>query len=201
MSSFASYACDEDVPGNSTGRASEVMVKSLLKKPGIWLGAGSPAQSQVGTSEANRKTRGRDLCFGNWQSAISGTMRSPTKNRAVCSLIGQIFPIMFCRRSRPKRWPTFSRANMEYVKTSLPEARTAGRTRANIDDTANIHCLRHTFASWAVMGGLSLAHTGALLGHRSSQTTLRCADHLTEAVREYSQNGEPAGRLLERNDL
>jgi integrase len=61
------------------------------------------------------------------------------------------------------------------------------RKLANIDDSANIHCLRHTFASWAVMGGLSLAQTGALLGHKSSQTTLRYADHLTDAVREYSQ--------------
>jgi integrase len=61
------------------------------------------------------------------------------------------------------------------------------RKLAEIDDSANIHCLRHTFASWAVMGGLSLAQTGALLGHRSSQTTLRYADHLTEAIRGYSQ--------------
>ena len=61
------------------------------------------------------------------------------------------------------------------------------RNLAGIDDTANIHCLRHTFASWAVMGGLSLAQTGALLGHKSTQTTLRYADHLTEAVRGYSQ--------------
>jgi site-specific recombinase XerD len=42
------------------------------------------------------------------------------------------------------------------------------RKRADIDDTANIHCLRHTFASWAVIGGLSLAQTGALMGHKSS---------------------------------
>jgi integrase len=61
------------------------------------------------------------------------------------------------------------------------------RKLAEIEDTANIHCLRHTFASWAVMGGLSLAQTGALLGHKSAQTTLRYADHLTDAVREYSQ--------------
>jgi integrase len=59
--------------------------------------------------------------------------------------------------------------------------------QANIDNSANIHCLRHTFASWAVMGGLSLAQTGALLGHKSPQTTLRYADHLTEAIRGYSQ--------------
>jgi integrase len=61
------------------------------------------------------------------------------------------------------------------------------RKLAAIDDSVNIHCLRHTFASWAVMGGLSLAQTGALLGHKSTQTTLRYADHLTEAVRGYSQ--------------
>jgi integrase len=61
------------------------------------------------------------------------------------------------------------------------------RKLAEIDETANIHSLRHTFASWAVMGGLSLAQTGALLGHKSTQTTLRYADHLTDAVRGYSQ--------------
>jgi site-specific recombinase XerD len=61
------------------------------------------------------------------------------------------------------------------------------RKLAAIDNSANIHCLRHTFASWAVMGGLSLAQTGALLGHKSTQTTLRYADYLTEAVRGYSQ--------------
>jgi integrase len=61
------------------------------------------------------------------------------------------------------------------------------RKLAEIDDSANIHSLRHTFASWAVMGGLSLAQTGALLGHKSTQTTLRYADHLTEAIRGYSQ--------------
>ena len=58
---------------------------------------------------------------------------------------------------------------------------------SDIDKTANIHCLRQTFSSWAVMGGLSLAQTGALLGHKSSQTTLRYADHLTDAVKAYSQ--------------
>ena len=61
------------------------------------------------------------------------------------------------------------------------------RTRANIDKSATINALRHTFASWSVMGGLSLPQTGALLGHKSAQTTLRYADHLTQAVRGYSQ--------------
>jgi integrase len=61
------------------------------------------------------------------------------------------------------------------------------REMAEIDRTANLHCLRHTFASWSVMGGLSLPQVGAVLGHRSSQTTLRYADHLLEAVRGYSE--------------
>ena len=61
------------------------------------------------------------------------------------------------------------------------------RAVAGIDRTANLHCLRHTFASWSVMGGLSLPQVGAVLGHRSAQTTLRYADHRLEAVRAYSQ--------------
>ena len=61
------------------------------------------------------------------------------------------------------------------------------RAVAGIDKTANLHCLRHTFASWSVMGGLSLAQVGAVLGHKSAQTTLRYADHRLDAVREYSQ--------------
>ena len=37
------------------------------------------------------------------------------------------------------------------------------REAAGIDTTANLHCLRHTYASWSVMSGLSLAQVGALL--------------------------------------
>ena len=36
------------------------------------------------------------------------------------------------------------------------------------------------------MGGQSLAQVGALLGHKSAQTTLRYADHAVEALRTYS---------------
>ena len=61
------------------------------------------------------------------------------------------------------------------------------RAAAGIDQTANLHCLRHTFASWSVMGGLSLPQVGAVLGHRSAQTTLRYADDRLEAIRTYSQ--------------
>ncbi len=61
------------------------------------------------------------------------------------------------------------------------------REIAEIDASATLHTLRHTFASWGVMNGLSLPQVGVLLGHKSTQTTLRYADHVTEAVRGYSE--------------
>ncbi len=51
------------------------------------------------------------------------------------------------------------------------------RERAGLPKDVTIHTLRHTFASWSVMGGFTLAQTGALLGHRSTQTTLKYAHH------------------------
>lgn len=48
------------------------------------------------------------------------------------------------------------------------------RSAANLDDV-KIHDLRHSFASMAVAGGLSLYVTGALLGHTQPQTTARYA--------------------------
>ncbi|UIU47043.1 site-specific integrase [Microcystis phage MinS1] len=51
--------------------------------------------------------------------------------------------------------------------------------RANVGDV-RIHDLRHTYASWLLQGGRSLAEVGKLLGHVSPLTTQRYA-HL-EAV-------------------
>jgi integrase len=56
----------------------------------------------------------------------------------------------------------------------------------SIDRTGNLYCLRHTFASRSVMGGLSLPQVGAVLGHRSAQTALCYADHVLDAVRGYT---------------
>lgn len=73
------------------------------------------------------------------------------------------------------------------------------RELANIDDTANLHSLRHTFASWSVMNGLSLTQVGALLGHKSSQTTLRYADHALEAQRSYFEKTGSALASMEKS--
>lgn len=48
------------------------------------------------------------------------------------------------------------------------------RARAGIEDV-RLHDLRHTFASWSVMGGASLHMVGQLLGHRQPGTTARYA--------------------------
>lgn len=86
------------------------------------------------------------------------------------------------------------RPNHQVIQSAKPGAKISltkpwyrVRALAGIDKTANLHCLRHTFASWSVMGGLSLAQVGALLGHKSAQTTLRYADHRQDAVADYSQ--------------
>lgn len=74
------------------------------------------------------------------------------------------------------------------------------RELANIDDSANLHSLRHTFASWSVMNGLSLTQVGALLGHKSSQTTMRYADHALEAQRSYFEKTGSALASMEHTD-
>ena len=56
---------------------------------------------------------------------------------------------------------------------------------ARLDDV-NFHTLRHTFASWAVMRGVSLKELQELLGHASLAMTMRYAhlapEHLRTAV-------------------
>ena len=56
---------------------------------------------------------------------------------------------------------------------------------AKLDDV-NFHTLRHTFASWAVMRGVSLKELQELLGHSSLAMTMRYAhlapEHLRAAV-------------------
>jgi integrase len=66
------------------------------------------------------------------------------------------------------------------------------RERAKIVGV-RIHDLRHTFASYAVQGGMSLEMIGALLGHSQASTTKRYA-HL--AANQHRTNSEVVGKAL-----
>lgn len=60
------------------------------------------------------------------------------------------------------------------------------RAMADLDDV-RLHDLRHTFASVAVMNGMSLPIVGALLGHSKPQTTARYAHLAAEPLRKAAE--------------
>jgi integrase len=60
------------------------------------------------------------------------------------------------------------------------------RTAAGLDDV-RLHDLRHSFASAAVAGGMSLPMIGALLGHSQPQTTARYAHLSADPLRAASE--------------
>lgn len=57
------------------------------------------------------------------------------------------------------------------------------RTAADLPDM-RIHDLRHSFASYAISQGITLAMVGKLLGHTQTQTTARYAHLMADPVRE-----------------
>jgi integrase len=57
------------------------------------------------------------------------------------------------------------------------------RKAADLSDL-RIHDLRHSFASNAAAGGLSRVTIGALLGHKSAQTTQRHIDWADDPLRD-----------------
>ncbi|MEM7172434.1 MAG: site-specific integrase [Pseudomonadota bacterium] len=65
------------------------------------------------------------------------------------------------------------------------------RSQANLDDV-RIHDLRHTYASHAVMKGMSIAMVGKLLGHTQIQTTMRYAHWADDPVREAATKNSDA---------
>lgn len=65
-----------------------------------------------------------------------------------------------------------------YIKTAYNNAVAA----AKLEDV-NFHTLRHTFASWAVMRGVSLKELQELLGHASLTMTMRYAHLAPERLR------------------
>ena len=65
---------------------------------------------------------------------------------------------------------------------SIRKAYESAVTNAKLDDV-NFHTLRHTFASWAVMRGVSLKELQELLGHSSVAMTMRYAHLAPERLR------------------
>ena len=66
-------------------------------------------------------------------------------------------------------------------------------SNAKLDDV-NFHTLRHTFASWAVMRGVSLKELQELLGHGTLAMTMRYAHLAPERLRSAVTRleGKPA---------
>ncbi|MCX5760901.1 MAG: tyrosine-type recombinase/integrase [Gemmatimonadetes bacterium] len=73
----------------------------------------------------------------------------------------------------------------------------AVRCAAKLEDV-RLHDLRHTFASNAVSGGLSLPMTSALLGHRDSKSTARYA-HLADDPMKRAADDVSAGLAVHLN--
>ena len=82
-----------------------------------------------------------------------------------------------------------------YIQTAYNNAVEA----AKLDDV-NFHTLRHTFASWAVMRGVTLKELQELLGHASLTMTMRYAhlapEHLRTAVSRLEGLASPRPALV-----
>ncbi|WP_454020417.1 tyrosine-type recombinase/integrase [Azospirillum sp. Marseille-Q6669] len=73
------------------------------------------------------------------------------------------------------------------------------RHEAGLDDV-RIHDLRHSFASFALAGGTSLAVIGKLMGHRNQSTTARYAHLADDVVRVgATKTADHIGSLLSQN--
>lgn len=80
--------------------------------------------------------------------------------------------------------------NGEPIDDCNTAAFTKARARANLPQSVNWHTLRHTFASWAVQGGVSLHELMQLGGWKSYAMVLRYShlstDHLSAAAEKVA---------------
>lgn len=95
-------------------------------------------------------------------------------------IAAQLEPIIAMRKTggvwvRADRYPDYSNWHRRVWMPAVLRA-DVGHVR--------IHDLRHTYASWLIQDGVSLAEVGRLLGHVSWQTTQRYA-HLAEIPRAH----------------
>jgi integrase len=90
--------------------------------------------------------------------------------------------------------PVFTKGGRRITKNMLYKAWPETLRRARIKDF-RFHDLRHTYASWAIMSGLSLDDVQRILGHRSYQLVQRYAhhapEHLQSAARKFAGGPRP----------
>ena len=77
---------------------------------------------------------------------------------------------------------TYNEKPLKDVKTAYDTA----RKKAGLEDV-RFHDLRHTFASHAIQANQSLPVIGAILGHKSPQTTNRYA-HMNQSIVQVAAN-------------
>ena len=89
------------------------------------------------------------------------------------------------------RRPQAESSKTRYIQTAYNNAVEA----AKLDDV-NFHTLRHTFASWAVMRGVTPKELQELLGHASLAMTMRYAhlapEHIAVSRLEGLAGPQPA---------
>lgn len=77
----------------------------------------------------------------------------------------------YWRQYRPTDWLFVNRNGQPNSRTSLQLVYYKSRARAGITRGRGIHCLRHSFATHLLEGGVDLTMIARLLGHRSLSTT------------------------------
>ncbi len=89
----------------------------------------------------------------------------------------------YWREYRPTTWLFEGQNGTPYSDTSVQRIFNKAKEKANITRGRGIHCLRHSFATHLLEGGVDLLTISKLLGHRNLQTTAIYL-HVTEKHRQ-----------------
>ena len=77
----------------------------------------------------------------------------------------------YYRAFRPKEYLFNGEGSLQYSATSLRKVFHKARKKAGITKQANLHTLRHSYATHLLEGGINLRYIQEILGHNSPKTT------------------------------